>query len=1007
MKKPSAVLLMTVAALVSMPERGRLGAQTGSTDVVVSEFRTRGPNGGNDEFVELFNPTAGRIDVSGWKIRGSNATGTIGDRVAIPAGTTLAPGCYLLIVNTATSGYSGAVTGDLTYSTGITDDGGLALTRSDNTIVDQVGMSAGSAFGEGTRLASFGSTNSDRSYARRPTPGSDTNDNATDFAMTTLSGPQNRASVGGCEEPPLPELWPHDVQGNGTESPLAGKKAAVRGIVTGRRFNNGFFIQTPDAFAALEGDPATSEGLFVFTSTAPTVNVGDDVLVTGTVTEFVPSADPRQPPVTEIVSPVIDVRATGQPLPSVVTLTASHLSPSGGPLQLEPYEGMRVGVSGALTVVAPTGGSVNETNATGSNNGVFYTVFASVPRPFREPGIDVLDLFPPCDEHASSACAIPIFDGNPERLRIDSDGQVGVFPGAIVSTGATVTLTSGVLDYAFRTWTVLPDAGALTIQSTGATAQPVPARSNGEYLIASFNLQRFFDTSNDPATDDPVLTSAAYTARLGKASLVVRNYLRTPDIIGVQEAENLTVLQDLAARIDLDAAAAGQPSPGYQAFLEEGNDIGGIDVGILARANVDVHSVLQWRPDETYINPLTGMPELLNDRPSLVVDATVHGPGTLPAHVVVVVNHLRSLNGVDDASDGRRVRAKRMAQAESVAQLLLDLEAQYPGVPIVSVGDYNAFETNDGYVDVLGIIRGNQVPAEQVAEWSPLGLNPGFASAAVVGDYSYSFDGNAQTLDHVLLSPTAFASVSGFAHARVDADFPETLRADGTRPERISDHDPAVVRLLFPSDTVPPVFDSVVDVTAAATSFDGAAVSYLLPTATDNLDTDVAVSCAPPPGAFFPVGATTVLCTARDGAGNVASISFLVTVELPDDAGTMIGGGQVNSGSRLIFSFLARQAPSGAERGRLHFVAIRPNESLNTFVAHGLDRVVFFGNAVRFTGHGAWNGQNGFSFVAEAGDNGRPGAGVDTLAITVKNAVGDVVLQLHGSLDAGDVKNTQ
>jgi predicted extracellular nuclease len=215
-----------------------------------------------------------------------------------------------------------------------------------------------------------------------------------------------------------------------------------------------------------------------------------------------------------------------------------------------------------------------------------------------------------------------------------------------------------------------------------------------------------------------------------------------------RKPRTLTVLQDLAVRIDADAAAAGQPAPGYHAFLEEGNDIGGIDVGFLVRANVTVHSVLQWRKDETYVNPLNGMSELLNDRPSLVLDATVGAPADrLPAHVVVVVNHLRSLNGVDDAVDGRRVRAKRMAQAESVAQLLVDLQSQYPGTPVVSVGDYNAFEVNDGYVDVLGIIRGDQAPPEQVVEWSPLGLTTGMAGAAAPGDYSYSFDGNAQTLE--------------------------------------------------------------------------------------------------------------------------------------------------------------------------------------------------------------------------------------------------------------------
>jgi hypothetical protein len=190
---------------------------------------------------------------------------------------------------------------------------------------------------------------------------------------------------------------------------------------------------------------------------------------------------------------------------------------------------------------------------------------------------------------------------------------------------------------------------------------------------------------------------------------------------------------------------------------------------------------------------------LLNDRPSLILDATVQGPAyRLPSHVFVVVNHLRSLNGVDDPVDGVRVRAKRKAQGESVAQLLIDLQTANPGVPVISVGDYNAFEVNDGYVDLLGIIRGDQAPPEQVAEWSALGLDPNVVSAAPSGDYSYSFDGNAQTLDHVLLSSPAAAALSGFGHARLDADFPEVLRGDPTRPERLSDHDPAVARFTFP-----------------------------------------------------------------------------------------------------------------------------------------------------------------------------------------------------------------
>jgi hypothetical protein len=106
----------------------------------------------------------------------------------------------------------------------------------------------------------------------------------------------------------------------------------------------------------------------------------------------------------------------------------------------------------------------------------------------------------------------------------------------------------------------------------------------------------------------------------------------------------------------------------------------------------------------------------------------------------------------------------------------------------------------------------------------------------------------------VLVSPAAHTSLSGLAHARVDADFPEAFRGDATRPERLSDHDPAVANFLFPLDTIAPVFEPVVNVEAAAATFDGATVTYSLPIASDNLDPSVPVLCTPPSGSFFAVG---------------------------------------------------------------------------------------------------------------------------------------------------------
>jgi uncharacterized protein len=182
-------------------------AAAASTTVAIGEFRVRGPNGGSDELVELYNLSSAPQNIGGWRLNGSNNAGTVSTRATVPAGTTIGPRCHYLFTNSSTSGgpYSGAVAGDQTYGTGITDDGGigLLLPSPDPTIVDQVGLSAGSAYKEGATLASLGSSNLNRSYERGPGgaggSGTDTDDNASDFALLAPSDPQNRRSscVGG------------------------------------------------------------------------------------------------------------------------------------------------------------------------------------------------------------------------------------------------------------------------------------------------------------------------------------------------------------------------------------------------------------------------------------------------------------------------------------------------------------------------------------------------------------------------------------------------------------------------------------------------------------------------------------------------------------------------------------------------------------------------------------------------------------------------------------------
>ena len=342
---------------------------------------------------------------------------------------------------------------------------------------------------------------------------------------------------------------------------------------------------------------------------------------------------------------------------------------------------------------------------------MFYGVVAGTPRPLREAGIPVSSALPD-----GGPATVPRFDNNPERLRVDSDGQVGA---ARLDVAARTTLTNvlGVLDYAYRVWTILPDPGAIGApELPAAPAVPAPDPAN-EFTVASFNLEHFYDAANDPLIGEPVLKASTYETRLAKASRAIREKMQSPDVIGVQEVENLSTLQTLAERVNADAVASGAQNPGYVPYLAEGNDPGGIDVGLLVRASrVAVVTVTQVGKSEPF--PPGGETALLNDRPPLVLEATVPGPaGALP--ITVIVNHLRSMVDIDDPTDGPRVRAKRQAQAEFLANLVQTLQAEDPAARIISVGDYNAFDVNDGYVDVMGTVIGAPTPSEQVVLASP------------------------------------------------------------------------------------------------------------------------------------------------------------------------------------------------------------------------------------------------------------------------------------------------
>jgi hypothetical protein len=165
--------------------------------VVISELRTIGPNGSQDEFIELYNRTNAPIDITSWEIWKSGGCGTATSNVAAMGAVTLLGGQRYLLGNT--TGYSGAVALDQGYSTNIADDGGIALLDGGGDFVDQVGMCSTTEFKEydisNPQYLSPLVGTTDQSYERANNGCTDTDDNYQDFAIRSPGSPQNSSAT--------------------------------------------------------------------------------------------------------------------------------------------------------------------------------------------------------------------------------------------------------------------------------------------------------------------------------------------------------------------------------------------------------------------------------------------------------------------------------------------------------------------------------------------------------------------------------------------------------------------------------------------------------------------------------------------------------------------------------------------------------------------------------------------------------------------------------------------
>ncbi|MCX5370758.1 endonuclease/exonuclease/phosphatase family protein [Streptomyces sp. NBC_00103] len=568
----------------------------------------------------------------------------------------------------------------------------------------------------------------------------------------------------------------HDIQGTTRLSPYAGQAVTgVAGIVTGVRTygsSRGFWIQDPNP----DADPATSEGVFVFTSSTPKVAVGDSVTVTGTVSEFVPGgASTGNQTVTEITKPTVTVVSSGNAVPAATVVNAKSVpaayTPAGdtaasnsiNALTLRParyaldhyesLEGMNVQVADARVVTATDPYTelwvtVKPHENTSRRGGALYGSYTSQ---------------------------------NTGRLQIQSLGATADFP--VANVGDSLTgVTAGPLDYnQFGGYTLVANRLG-TLKSGGLERETTQKQKKGELAVATYNVENL-----DPS-------DATFEEH---ASAIVNN-LKSPDIVSLEEIQDNngatndgTVAADVTVGKLIDAiVAAGGPEYDWRSIDPTNNTDGGEPGG-------NIRQVFLFNPERVSFTDRAG-----GDASTAVGVTKVRGKAQLTASpgridpadaawassrkplvgefvfrgrtVFVIANHFNSKGGDQGLTAQyqpvvRSSETQRHQQATLVNAFVKDILDTQKNADVIALGDINDFE----FSGTAQLLEGDG------ELWSAIKSLPKSER------YTYDYQGNQQVLDQILVSPSI----------RRGCDFEyDSVHINSEFHDQISDHDPQVLR---------------------------------------------------------------------------------------------------------------------------------------------------------------------------------------------------------------------
>lgn len=394
---------------------------------------------------------------------------------------------------------------------------------------------------------------------------------------------------------------------------------------------------------------------------------------------------------------------------------------------------------------------------------------------------------------------------NPNRIQIDDESNSTAFPK--VTVGDELSTVVGVVSYDFNNYEVLVTAPNTPMIARPSNLQPEVTNlspATGQLTVANYNVENL-----DP-TDGARFTQIAQQ--------IVTN-LKAPDIINLVEIQDNngatndgTVGAGGTYSTLIDAiVAAGGPRYEFRDINPVNNQDGGqpggnIRVGFLFNpqrvqfVERGTSTLAERSIANTTVTNVNGKPQL-SLSPGRILDQNLADGNAFNASrkplvgefifngqtVFVIGNHWNSKGGDQPLfgptqppevySETQRLQIAREINAFVDSILAID-----PAANVLVLGDLNDF----GFSRPLDVVRGTE--DNRIVLFN---LNE---TVSPLERYTFNFQGNSQSLDHILVSQNLRTNLNGFHTVHINTEFSDAP----------SDHDPEVARFALNAPTPPP-----------------------------------------------------------------------------------------------------------------------------------------------------------------------------------------------------------